>query len=251
MKQLQGFKLLTQGQEFAKVKDVYFDVTAWVLRYLVVDTGGWLASRKVLLPPDALEKPDWNRKVIPVTLNRKQIENSPPLDADLPVSRQHEADLYDYYGWESPFWARMGAMVPRPERAGSKSAEDMDLEQMRGRADEIREDEPDPSLRALSEVMGYRVQANDGDAGHVEDFYVDDATWDVRYVVVDTRKWLPGRHILLAVPWIDDVNWAASKITVDLTTTDIVDSPEWDPEAPINREYEDRLFSYYDRPRYW
>ncbi len=115
-----------------------------------------------------------------------------------------------------------------------------------------KEEQPEKShVRSVKEVTGYHIQATDGEIGHVEEFILDDQAWTLRYLVVDTRNWLPGRKVLVAPAWVTSVNWANRNVGVDLTTGAIKNSPEYDPSAPVNREYEVRLYDFYGRPRYW
>jgi hypothetical protein len=112
-------------------------------------------------------------------------------------------------------------------------------------------EEGDPHLRSVGEVAGYHIEASDGEIGHIEDFIFDDETWKIRYVVVDTKNWLPGRKVLVSPLWVEDVSWRKRRVRVDLTQEEIKSSPEYDPTAPVNRQYEERLYDYYGRPRYW
>ena len=86
-----------------KVNDIYFDDRHWTVRYLVVNTGNWLTGRKVLLAPYALVAVNADEKNIVANLTKKQIEDSPSLDTDKPVSKQFESDYYGYYGWPT-YW---------------------------------------------------------------------------------------------------------------------------------------------------
>lgn len=112
-------------------------------------------------------------------------------------------------------------------------------------------EEADPHLRSTREVIGYHIQANDGGIGHVDDFIAGGEDWVIRYMIVDTRNWLPGRKVLVAPTWVKRVDWAKRDVYVDLSRETIENSPEFDPSAPVNREYELRLYDYYGRPRYW
>jgi hypothetical protein len=111
--------------------------------------------------------------------------------------------------------------------------------------------EKEHHLRSTREVIGYHIQARDGEIGHVEDFIADDQTWAIQYMVVDTRNWLPGRKVLIAPAWIEKVDWLERLVHVDLLRETIQNSPEFDPSAPVNRAYEVRLYDYYGRPKYW
>ena len=140
-------------------------------------------------------KPDWSNHTLSVELTRSQVETSPPIETDKPVSRQYEEELSQHYAWPV-YWPQYPAVpvgvapLSKAEaaRAVSKSEETL-------RAEGI-EMSGDPHLRSVKEVSGYYIRASDGDIGHLADFIVDTDEWSVRYVVVDTRNWLPGRKRL-------------------------------------------------------
>ena len=114
------------------------------------------------------------------------------------------------------------------------------------------EDNPgDPHLRSSREVIGYHIQATDDEIGHVEDFIVQDNGWVIRYMVVDTHNWLPGKKVLVATDWIEDVNWAERQVHVGLRRENIEEGPEFEPGMPVSRTYEQCLYDYYGRPVYW
>jgi hypothetical protein len=79
--------------------------------------------------------------------------------------------------------------------------------------------------------MGYTIQARDGALGHVEDFIVDDESWALRYMVVDTRNWWPGKHVLVPPQWIESVRWPQSSVVVDLLRETIKAGAEYDPST--------------------
>jgi hypothetical protein len=109
----------------------------------------------------------------------------------------------------------------------------------------------DPHLRSAKEVAGYHVHCTDGELGHVADFIIDDETWTLRYLVIDTSNWWFGKKVLVSPRWVQEVSWAKSMVYVDLPRDTIKNSPEWNPATPVNREYEERLYDYYGRPTYW
>jgi len=239
-----GYKIAASDAEFGDVEDFYFDDWTWTVRYLVLDTGRWLPGRLVLLAPEVLGEPDWNRPVLPVSLTREQIENSPPVSAQAPVSRESEALLARYYGWAT-YWET--DLVPENLRS-SYAAEGT----ARGRRQ--LEGIVDSTLRSLEETEGYKAVGTDAKVGRVEDFIVETSNWIIRYAVVDTGRWLPGltgKRVLLSPAWISKVSWADREVRVDLTREAVENSPEFDPSAPVNREVETRLFDYYGRPKYW
>ncbi|MBN1991100.1 MAG: PRC-barrel domain containing protein, partial [Anaerolineae bacterium] len=109
----------------------------------------------------------------------------------------------------------------------------------------------DPHLRSFWEVLGYHIQARDGEIGHVEDFVVDDEIWVMRYLVIDTKNWWPGKKVLIAPQWIENFDWQKAHVHINLNRETIKNSPEFDPAMPINRKYEIRLYDYYGQPKYW
>lgn len=238
---LQGYDILATDGSLGSVHDFYFDDRYWTIRYLVVDTGSWLPGRKVLIASSAAKTPDHERRTLSVSLTRQQIEDSPDVGPDLPLSRQHEIDLHDYYRW-SYYWAPFpagAAMAPVPPPAPVDTPYAQDT--VAG----------DPNLRSVREVTGYYIAAEDGDMGHVEELIGDDERWLIPYFVVDTRNWLPGRKVLAATSWIDSVGWNESQIRVRLTRDAIKNSPEYDPSQPLTREDEERLHRHYERRGYW
>jgi hypothetical protein len=237
-----NYSLLAQDGKIGLCKDFLFDDEKWTIRYMVADTRKWLPGRKVLISPISLGEPDWSSRRFPVGLTRRQIENSPPLEEDAPVSRQYEV-IYSQYHGTSTYWGGENLW-------GSYLTPSL----LRMEQDKLATDflEPEENhLRSIKEVTDYHIQAADGEIGHVEDFVVDDETWALRYVVVDTRNWLPGRKVLVSPQWATAVNWAEKKLWVDLTTGSIKKSPKYEPSAPINRDYERMLYDYYGRPVYW
>jgi hypothetical protein len=228
-------RLAARDGEMGRVRDFLFDDRTWAVRYLVADTGTWLPDRQVLIAPSALGQPEPDVDSVHVNLTRDQIKDGPPLALDAPVSAQMEIDLHSYYGWP-PYWAR-------PEAHGRDSL---------GRPAGV--DDPtvgDSSLRSLQEVKGYDIQATDGAIGHVEDAILEVEDWWLRYMVVDTRNWLPGRKVLISPEWIRSIRWADGNVHVEMTRDRIQASPEYDPALPVNRAYEEKLYDFYGRPRYW
>jgi hypothetical protein len=233
---------LARDGDIGKVHDFLFDDAGWIIRYVVVDTGKWLPGRKVLLIPLVLDEPDWENRTLPVSLTKEQIKKSPDIDVDKPVYRQHEHALHEYYQWV-PYWIASPHTIPPPPYPKGKE-EDKD-------EDPTVQEKEDPHLRSTKEVSGYHIQATDGEMGHVEDFIADDTDWFIRYMVVDMRNWLPGKKVLISSGWIERVEWSESKVYVDLSRDMVKNSPEFDPSSPVNRRYEERLYDFYGRPKYW
>ncbi len=244
MKEIIGYEFVAQDGSIGRCHDFLFDDRDWVVRYLVADTGKWLPSRKVLISPIALENPDWERRRLEAALTKQQVENAPSLSEDEPVSKQYELDYFAHYGWPH-YWVGPGPWGPYPLpkdlRKRHPDEKEMIEERLPG----------DPHLRSSREVKGYHVAAADRDIGHIEDLIIEDDAWVIRYSVVDTRNWLPGRKVLVAPGWLTSIDWPQRKVHTDLTAEEIENSPEYDPSMPIKREYEEQLHDSYRRPVYW
>lgn len=231
LKELLKFKVHAEDDSFGGISDFYFDDHTWNIRYLVVDTGSWLPGRKVLISPSAVGMPDWLKESVPVSLTRKQIENSPLNSTDLPVSRQHEEAISLYYGWPR-YWSAAGMPLPglggwtggspgeTPVRSTPEGVE----------FEEEREDElhRDPHLRSLKAVIGYSIATSDGEIGHVDDFLANLDTWTIQKLVVATRNWLSGKDVAVGIEHITDVSWEDRRVTVDLTKEAVENSPEFE-----------------------
>ncbi|MBD3257779.1 PRC-barrel domain containing protein [candidate division GN15 bacterium] len=242
---VKGYKFLARDGEFGEVEDVLFDENLWIIRYLVANTGGWLSGRRVLIPPQSLGKPNWKDATLPVEMDKSGIEQSPPMDEHAPVSRQYEIMLHRYWRLQ-PYWVGdvTGGAFPIPMDVRGKE------EDGREEADASDESLSDPFLRSVKEVTGYNIEAEDDGIGHVDDFLFDDEQWVVRYMVVDTRNWLPGRKVMIPLSWIKEISFADRNVAVDVTREAVKNSPKFDPNLPVNREQEQVLFDYYGRPHY-
>ncbi|MDZ4184451.1 MAG: PRC-barrel domain-containing protein [Desulfuromonadales bacterium] len=240
-KTLQGYKLDSLDGEFGEVKEFYFDDQHWTIRYLVADTGNWLSGRQVLISPHALTAASKVEKHIAVNLTRKQIEGGPALNSDKPVSHQFEEAYYDYYGWPM-YWdgPHMWGTYPFIVRGDTERVK-------RAPGEKVW----DPNLRSTQTVTGYYIEAEDGTIGHVEDFIIDDETWAIRYMVVDTKNWWPGKKVLISPRWIDRVSWDESKVFVRLSREAVQQAPEYSNASMLTREYEEGLHGHYKRPGYW
>lgn len=243
LKELHGYSIMSRNGEIGHVDDFYFDDQSWIIRYMIVDTGPWIFGRRVLIAPHALDKPEWTARVFPVNLFREQIKNSPKVDTEKPVSRQYEVALHEHYNW--PMYWNFPAGTPMPPLYPPANP-NQELEGV-----VVTGEGGDPHLRRMQEVLGYDVEAADGKVGVVGDFIVDDDYWIIRYVVLDSHKWLPGRKFLIAPDWIDWIRFDDPQVAIELSRQKIKASPEFDPTQPLNRKYEEVLFDYYGRPQYW
>lgn len=246
-KDMIDYSLGASDGDIGTVRDFFFDDQDWIIRYLVADTGSWLSDQLVLISPSALGTADWNTRTLSVDLTREQVRNSPPLEAHQPVSRQKEIELSQYYGWPM-YWnpsmvAAGGGVMVGPAMAGAGDISPKEQEKRK------RQSQGDPHLRSVREVIGYHVAATDGEIGHVEDFVIDDGSWRVQYVVVDTRNWWPARKVVMLPMWVSDVDWDLREVRFELTMDAIREGPEYNPSAPVNERDEVRFYDYYGRPK--
>ena len=225
IKLLYGKKLAALDGEIGHVKDFYFDDKNWVIRYMVADTGSWLTGRLVLLSPHSFGKLDQSEKTLEKTLQIKlhkmQIENSPSIDLHKPVSRQYEIEYYGYYGWP-PYWngdaiwgpINYPIVLPPTEK-------EMKIYKKYHHRD-------DKHLRSTQAVTGYHIQSVDGEIGHVNGFLVDDRSWEIRELVIETGHWYSGKEILIPTSKVERISYDESKVFVNLIMADIKQTAEND-----------------------
>lgn len=242
LKELQGFQIEATDGIIGHVVGVYFDDDQWSVRYFVVNTGSWLDVREVLISPTALGSTDGRTRTLAARLSKQQVEDSPSIDLDRPVSRQQESEVNDHYGW--PAYWNMGlweSRIPATMAAMQANANEPTPPRNDG----------DPHLRSSREVIGYHLHAIDDTLGHVEDLIIDDETWTIRYLAVDTSNWWFGGHVLISPRWIRAVRWPERMVDLAVTRDVIKHSPTWKPGYPITQDYEDNLLDYYRLRQAW
>jgi sporulation protein YlmC with PRC-barrel domain len=208
--------------EIGEVKEFYFNDETWAISYLIVETGNWLNSRKVLISPQALLVPDWSNNLFPVNLSREQIKNSPDIDSDKPVSSQQEFEMYSHYAWKryvgSGYYAA-GLPVADLQLVDNEIAE-------KGIFPHHDISNDNRHLRSTDKIAGYHIHATDGDIGHVKDFILDDQTWQITDLIVDTHNWIGGKKVLIPVCHIKEIQWANDKINIDIKIDAVQNSAE-------------------------
>jgi sporulation protein YlmC with PRC-barrel domain len=220
--------LSSDGHDLGTIQDFYFDDERWTIRYVVVKTGRWLTGRAVLLSPMMLDHIQWDQALVTFALTREQIESAPDADLAMPLSRRWEAAHASHYAipyywtgagvwenWATPSEARRAVREPLSAPAG------MDAEHVR-------------STRA---VAGYHLHAADGEIGHVDDFVVDDRTWTIQYLLIDTSNWIGGRAVLIPPAQAWQIEWPRQLVHIDLTREEVENSREYDPAADIAGVY--------------
>jgi uncharacterized protein YrrD len=240
-KSLEGFEIRAPEGVIGTIEDLYFDDQQWRVRYLVIATGAWLDGRKVLIAPTALAARQPAVHYFSVDLSFDQIRNGPEIDTAKSVSRQHEEQLHRHFAWPI-YWGgplvKGGLNVP--------VSEEQSVQGFGGEVSEAwREAGDDPHLRSAKAVRDYHIEASDGAVGHVEDLVVDERSWAVRYLLIDTRNWWPGKKVTLPPSSVRKVSWLESSIWVDRPREVIKSGPEFDQAQVNSLEYADRLDLHY------
>jgi len=225
-----GYAIRATDGDLGTFKEIYFDDATWKIRYLIVETGNWLFNRKVLIAPFAVGEPEWTSHTLPVHLSREQVRNSPDIDTERPVYRQHEIDLTYYYKWPV-YWDDM---------YGTASGASYNPLLVRSLVldNSGQKHHDDPHLRSSHEIMGYKIHATDGNIGHVVDFVIDADNWTLSYIIVDTGNWFFEKTLLIAVTSVTGVNWADNGVYLDCSRETVKNSPEFDPSKTILHSYE-------------
>lgn len=234
-KTLRAFSVDATDGRLGSVTDVLFDDAAWVVRYLVVDTGKWLRRRELLISPHSVRTVDEPAEQVALSLTRARIEESPPLEAHPPVSRRREAAYFDYFGYPY-YWGSTGSIgVSPPPVITSEHQAALDDRVSAEQAEAA--ERGDEHLRSAVEVAGYSVAATDGELGHVHDLLIRDATWIIDYLVVDTKNWWADNLVVIPPDWISDVAWARRQITVSVAREAIRSSPRYLGRVDLERRF--------------
>lgn len=244
LRTIEHYTVCATDGEVGKVVNFFFDDRRWSVRYLVVDTGGFLNRHEVLISPISFSDVEWSTQQFHLTLTKDKVRNSPSVDTQKPVSRQHEEAFNNYYAYPS-YW--MDPDVWNAGAAPSLLAAEAWSEPLNASS----EQSVDIHLRSAKEVRGYEIRATDDSIGHVDDFIVEDADWEIRYLAIDTSNWWFGKKVLVAPQWATGISWEERNVNIDMSRQAIKDSPEWEPTAIISREYEAQLYNHYRQPGYW
>jgi hypothetical protein len=257
LEELQHYAINATDGVIGKVTDVLFSDKDWVARYLIVDTGNWLFSRKVLISPIAITGQYWSKEALSVELTQEQVKNSPDIDTHKPVSRQHELDYFSYYGFPI-YWGGAGMWGEGSFPNGAMAADEgvtlsPNAEQAKAFAltqAKLHQND-DPNLNSANTVIGYHIEAIDGEIGHVKGLLLDEKTWAIRYLIVDTSNWWIGHSMLITPDLIKNIEWVSSRVHVNLTRQAVRDAPLYDSTLAIDRKYEEAIYKHFGLTEYW
>ncbi|MEO8244796.1 MAG: PRC-barrel domain-containing protein [bacterium] len=249
---IKGYAISASDGKIGTVSDILFDDTNWLVRWLTVDTGTWLSGRTVLVPSAALAHLDAHKEQCAVKLTMQQIKDSPDVDTERSVTRQMESTSYSHYGY-LPYWnsgfgyiGGLGAMGSYGYMGGMGGAR---LATSRSREEDAfldaERDHDDVHLRSAAAVTGYHIHASDGQIGHVAGFILEDTDWTIRYLIVDTQNWWPGKKVLISPRSVTDIDWNDGQVRVGVDRQKIKDAPAYDASLTIDPAYEQRFQTYY------
>lgn len=221
LSKLNGYSIKAEDGNIGEIKDFYFDDHSWLIRYAIVDTRKWLPGRRVIIPPSEFKDVDTSEETFAVRMTKKEIENGPDIGTAETVSRQREKDIADYYSWPV-YW---NAGTPIPPLVQGKYNDNTDSE-----TDEITQVDltnRESELRSVDEITGYTIKAADGELGGIDDIVVDDRDWSIKFIILDTRKWFPGKKVAIESKDIKWISWIEERVSVKFTKDEIKNKPEF------------------------
>jgi hypothetical protein len=216
-----GMKAKATDGDIGVINNLYFDDERWVIRYLICYTDEWVEKRWVLVSPLSIIRISDEESKVYVNLTQFEIAKSPDVSFKKPISRRFELKYSQHYQFPI-YW--MGGRLWGPTMNPvllSKNSITPDEEKKA-----LEENSDESHLRSVNEVIGYHVQADDGSIGHVENFLIDNESWEIKHVVVNTRNWLPGKKVKIAPNRIDVIRWSESNVFIRMTKEAIKEAPE-------------------------
>jgi hypothetical protein len=245
LKNIEGCRVVATDGDIGTVVGFLLDEQRWVVRYFVVETGGFAGGRKLLISPISIRKGLLSHRVLQVGLTVDKVQYGPNPDLSEPITRQQERDYNRHYGY-ARYWGDAGpwGVGTHPSALALMRKDDVS-------ADESAEETSEVHLRADADVRDYRVEACDGVIGRIADFVVDEDSWEVCYLVVDTEVWQSGPELLIPPAWATRTAYAHRTLKLDLSRQAVGSCPAWIPSRTIEREYEVRLHGHYQRRGYW
>lgn len=214
--QLLGYRLVDREGIVGSVEDFHIYCPGWSVRHAAIFTGEWLSGRWVLVPIELLGPPDPLQREVSLLIMRERIRIAPVPESDRPPSSLFESALYRHYGVPPP------QAIPRAGQTGLET-----------------------SLWSLESVRGCQVDALDMEVGRVDDYLLDDSDWRIRYLIVNLRRWMPGRKVVVPVAAIRLLSWKHRRIALGLSRDGILAAPRFEGPGSLSEEYQNGLESYF------
>lgn len=239
-KDLKEFLIVSRDKIKGSIIDMYFDDLFWNIQYVVVTTGGLLEEKSIIISHAALGEPDKDNKALPVFVDLDTEDDEQKSIPPKPISETKFKNATRILKWP----------LDKLNLQSLSSNEMKNLVTNMVMDEKQKNKQINPHLRSWEEVLGYNIQAKNGEIGHVDDFIVDSDNWKIRYLIIDTRNWLPGgKDVLISPAWIERIKWSNNLVYIDLKKEAIKNSPEYNSNEPLDDQFELRLFKYYGRQR--
>ncbi|MFG6120272.1 PRC-barrel domain-containing protein [Thalassobacillus sp. B23F22_16] len=253
---LKNYNIQAKDGELGKVKDLYFDDRKWTVRYLVADTRKWLPGKKVVVSPSGVKAVDTEEQVIHVENNKEDIRNNAALEEKQDFSYEKEMELSDTFGWKQ-YWTGEflwgGYLTPMdPMEEPARAAEPQTTKEppindnVHGRNDKLRSTE-----NIKGEFKHGVVHGENGKIGYIKDITIDEDTWRIRYLLVDTSEWSTKERVLLSPDWLQSVDWLANDFYIDLKLETIEEGPNYEKDQRVTKEFEEIIYQKYRKEPYW
>lgn len=201
LENVRKYKIHASNGDIGRVEDFYFDDKKWTTRYLVANCGNWvMGHQKVLIAPQHFNRTDQTEGRLYLNLTQKQVEDSVSAKTHHPISKQHVSNKI--------FTPVNSAYEDKEEEALARRMVNPE----------------DANLCSLKDTEGLYIESLDGEIGHVSDFMVNDETWEIVWMVVNTRNWLPSNFVLISPDRIKSINWPKRRVYLSLTRQEVKES---------------------------
>ena len=218
LRQLYGKKLRASDGDIGHVEDFYFNDQQWAIRYVVADTGSWLSGRLVLISPHAFGNLHQDGDCLLVNLTRQQIENSPAIESHKPVSLQYQAY------WDGVETWGVGGFPEAPPPPHLMPRVSRQVTMFICKAHRLLAATPSKPAKERS-AMSY-------------DFIMDDKSWAICHLVVETGHWFSHKEIVISPKHIDRISYEESKVFVNVSKEAILEAPQYHV-SPLGETYGD------------
>jgi len=215
LRDLEGEKVRGIDGDIGHISEFLFDMNTWHIRYAVVDVGPLVFHHKVLIFPDAFNGQSDDR--FSVQLTREQIQNSPDINTDKPMSLAQEEGLFKYFGW-APYWQNdydLSAPGAMPLGIYNNSV-------LESRGDDLKK-----NLKDTRQVRGYHVRAENAEAGEVDDLICETSDWTVPFVLIDVGNFFHGKKVLLPAKHITNISWTNHEVQCEVSADTVFNGKEY------------------------
>jgi hypothetical protein len=239
-----GYSVRTENGDAGKVNNFYFDDLNWFVRYMIIDTGGLFDANRLFISPVVIEHIDRENQTILLKLTTERIAASPNMSDRQGLTRGDEVAIHEFFNWPA-YWEEAGVPAVEAGLSGWSVTEMMtDVEGKHREATGGQE----RTLRNFTEMAGYRIISRDeGEVARLDDILVNDEDWRIMYMIGKVSGLLPGKNVLLSPAWISQTRYEQEEIAMDLTAETLRNSPEYNSDMPLDKDYEERLYQHYQR----